>query len=94
MSAPAWHLLTGELARGGIGDYTRLLADALADAGREVHVWSPDAAGVDAPPRVGPSHARASDAWRCGSWARRWTAFPRRGGCWCSTRRRRGGCAG
>ena len=46
MSAPAWHLLTGELSRGGIGDYTRLLADALADAGREVHVWSPDAAGV------------------------------------------------
>lgn len=42
----AWHLLTGELARGGIGDYTRLLADALADAGREVHAWSPDAAGV------------------------------------------------
>ena len=46
MSALAWHLLTGELARGGIGDYTRLLADALADAGRQVHVWSPDAAGV------------------------------------------------
>jgi glycosyltransferase involved in cell wall biosynthesis len=44
--APAWHLLTGELSRGGIGDYTRLLADALADAGPEVHVWSPDAAGV------------------------------------------------
>lgn len=44
--APAWHLLTGELSRGGIGDYTRLLADALADAGRDVHVWSPDAAGV------------------------------------------------
>lgn len=42
----AWHLLTGELAGGGIGDYTRLLADALADAGRDVHVWSPDAAGV------------------------------------------------
>lgn len=46
MSVAAWHLLTGELARGGIGDYTRLLADALADAGAEVHVWSPDAAGV------------------------------------------------
>jgi glycosyltransferase involved in cell wall biosynthesis len=46
MSAPVWHLLTGELARGGIGDYTRLLADALADAGREVHVWLPDAAGA------------------------------------------------
>jgi glycosyltransferase involved in cell wall biosynthesis len=44
--AAAWHLLTGELSRGGIGDYTRLLADALADAGEDVHVWSPDAAGV------------------------------------------------
>lgn len=44
MSAPVWHLLSGELARGGIGDYTRLLADALADAGRKVHAWSPDAA--------------------------------------------------
>jgi glycosyltransferase involved in cell wall biosynthesis len=43
MSAPVWHLLTGELARGGIGDYTRLLADSLAEARREVHVWSPDA---------------------------------------------------
>jgi glycosyltransferase involved in cell wall biosynthesis len=43
---PTWHLLTGELARGGIGDYTRLLADALADAGRDVHAWSPHAAGV------------------------------------------------
>lgn len=42
----AWHLLTGELSRGGIGDYTRLLADALADAGQDVHVWSPDTAGV------------------------------------------------
>ena len=43
MSVRAWHLLTGELAAGGIGDYTRLLADALAAARREVHVWSPDA---------------------------------------------------
>jgi glycosyltransferase involved in cell wall biosynthesis len=42
----AWHLLTGELARGGIGDYTRLLADALAEAGRPVHAWSPDGADV------------------------------------------------
>lgn len=40
---PAWHLLTGEYPpdRGGIGDYTRLLARALADNGREVHVWTP-----------------------------------------------------
>lgn len=40
---PAWHLLTGEYPpdRGGIGDYTRLLARALADHGRQVHVWTP-----------------------------------------------------
>ena len=43
MSAPVWHLLTGEYPPegGGIADYTRLLARALADAGRQVHVWTP-----------------------------------------------------
>lgn len=43
MSAPAWHLLTGEYPPegGGIADYTQLLARALADAGRQVHVWTP-----------------------------------------------------
>jgi glycosyltransferase involved in cell wall biosynthesis len=43
---PAWHLLTGEYPpdRGGIGDYTRLLARALADHGCQVHVWTPSAA--------------------------------------------------
>lgn len=43
MSAPAWHLLTGEYPPhgGGIADYTALLARALADAGRDVHVWTP-----------------------------------------------------
>ena len=43
---PAWHLLTGEYPpdRGGIGDYTRLLARALADHGRQVHVWTPSVA--------------------------------------------------
>ncbi len=48
-SAPSnrvWHLLTGEYppARGGVGDYTRHLAEALARAGREVHVWAPSPA--------------------------------------------------
>jgi glycosyltransferase involved in cell wall biosynthesis len=39
----AWHLVTGEYPpqRGGVGDYTELLAGALARAGREVHVWAP-----------------------------------------------------
>ncbi len=43
MSAPVWHLLTGEYPPegGGIADYTQLLARALADAGRQVHVWTP-----------------------------------------------------
>lgn len=43
MSAPVWHLLTGEYPPdgGGIADYTALLARALADAGRNVHVWTP-----------------------------------------------------
>jgi glycosyltransferase involved in cell wall biosynthesis len=43
MSAPVWHLLTGEYPPhgGGIADYTALLARALADAGRDVHVWTP-----------------------------------------------------
>lgn len=39
----AWHLITGEYPpqRGGVGDYTALLAGALAAAGAEVHVWCP-----------------------------------------------------
>jgi glycosyltransferase involved in cell wall biosynthesis len=37
-----WHLVTGEYppGGGGIGDYTRLLAAALAEGGDEVHVWT------------------------------------------------------
>ncbi|HYR11612.1 MAG TPA: hypothetical protein VEQ60_27765 [Longimicrobium sp.] len=43
MSAPVWHLLTGEYPPegGGIADYTAVLARALADMGRQVHVWTP-----------------------------------------------------
>ncbi|HEX8244153.1 MAG TPA: glycosyltransferase [Longimicrobium sp.] len=39
----AWHLLTGEYppAGGGVGEYTELLARALAREGRTVHVWAP-----------------------------------------------------
>ncbi|HEX2204634.1 MAG TPA: glycosyltransferase family 4 protein, partial [Longimicrobium sp.] len=38
-----WHLVTGEYPpdRGGVGDYTARLARALAEAGREAHVWAP-----------------------------------------------------
>ena len=42
-----WALLTGEYPPqpGGVSDYTRLVARGLANAGDEVHVWAPGAAG-------------------------------------------------
>ena len=41
-----WHILTPEYPPdcGGVGDYTALIAAALADAGDVVHVWHPGAA--------------------------------------------------
>lgn len=38
-----WHLVTPEFPprSGGVGDYTRLIADGLVEAGDEVHVWCP-----------------------------------------------------
>lgn len=42
-----FHLLTGEWPplSGGVGDYTEQLANALADHGCRVHVWTPAHAG-------------------------------------------------
>jgi glycosyltransferase involved in cell wall biosynthesis len=53
-SGPTFHLLTGEYppGAGGVGDYTQLVAQALARRGCDVHVWTPsthsvqDAGGV------------------------------------------------
>jgi glycosyltransferase involved in cell wall biosynthesis len=38
-----WHIITGEYPpkRGGVGDYTYLLARALAEVGDDVHIWTP-----------------------------------------------------
>ncbi len=40
---PSWHIVTGENppAPGGVSDYTRNLACALAKCGDQVHVWAP-----------------------------------------------------
>jgi glycosyltransferase involved in cell wall biosynthesis len=40
---PPWHIITGEYdpAPGGVADYTRSVASALARSGDEVHVWTP-----------------------------------------------------
>lgn len=48
--AGTWHLITGEYPpqAGGVGDYTAVLAGALAATGVDVHVWAPPVAvGTD-----------------------------------------------
>src|SRR6266851_6265447 len=42
-----WHLITSEYPPklGGVSDYSRLLGEALALSGEEVHVWCPPALG-------------------------------------------------
>ncbi|XXF79113.1 glycosyltransferase family 4 protein [Myxococcaceae bacterium GXIMD 01537] len=47
MSRASWHFLTGEYPPqpGGVSDYTRQVASALARAGESVHVWAPPASG-------------------------------------------------
>lgn len=45
-----WHLITSEYPPqiGGVSDYTYMVANGLAAAGDEVHVWCPTAAGETA----------------------------------------------
>lgn len=40
---PSWHIITSEYPpqTGGVSDYTQLVAQGLAEAGDEVHVWCP-----------------------------------------------------
>lgn len=66
----AWHIVTSEYPPdvGGVSDYTRQVAEGLARAGEEVHVWCPrpaDAhAGVHIHPELGsirPSDLRRID---------------------------------
>jgi glycosyltransferase involved in cell wall biosynthesis len=59
----AWHFITGEYPpqSGGVGDYTAILAAAMADAGAEAHVWTATP-GTDAPGAAVEVH-RVPDAW-------------------------------
>ena len=47
-ASPCWVLITGEYppAPGGVSDYSRQIAQGLAEAGDEVHVWAPAASGM------------------------------------------------
>lgn len=58
-----WHLVTGEYPpqRGGVADYTHLLAASLANAGDEVHVWCPGDLGDSHD--AGVSVHRSAGAW-------------------------------
>ena len=49
----AWHIVTGEYPPqpGGVSDYTRLIAEALADAGDRVTVWAPRLPNAECGPR-------------------------------------------
>jgi glycosyltransferase involved in cell wall biosynthesis len=55
-----WHILTGEYppAPGGVSDYTKVVAHALAAAGDHVDVWTPPSTGGedDPYPRVQVHH--------------------------------------
>ena len=56
------HLLTPEYPplQGGVSDYTRNVAEALAHAGEDVHVWCP-------PVGAAPAHERVTVHGECGT---------------------------
>lgn len=49
-----WHIITGEYPpqRGGVSDYTQLVASGLAEAGDTVHVWCPPSGDAPGTPGV------------------------------------------
>jgi glycosyltransferase involved in cell wall biosynthesis len=57
-----WHIITGEYPpqAGGVSDYTRLVAEGLADAGDAVTVWAPKCAAalVSHSPAIGGVEVR------------------------------------
>jgi hypothetical protein len=76
----AWHILTGEYPPqpGGVSDYTRLVAQGLADRGIDVHVWaSPTAAGSREESFLGATVHRDAGHWRRSDLARLGTMLDR-----------------
>lgn len=65
MDDAAWHFFTGEFppVSGGVGDYSAILAGAMAAAGAEVHVWTGARDEAGAVPSNGASVHRIGDAW-------------------------------
>jgi glycosyltransferase involved in cell wall biosynthesis len=76
-----WQILTGEYppARGGVSDYTQILAGALAAAGDAVHVWTPRVAGPELE-QLGVVVHRIPDRFGPRTLARLSTAIARAGG--------------
>lgn len=64
MTRPVYHVVTGEYPPrpGGVGDYSFLLAAALAKAGAEAHVWTGPADGPT-PETAGVVVHREAGAW-------------------------------
>lgn len=65
-----WHLLTGEYPPqdGGVSDYTRLVARALAEAGDRVVVWAPPSSSADSADHPRIDVRRLPDRFGPGSW--------------------------
>ncbi len=63
------HLLTPEYppAIGGVGDYARQVAQGLAEAGDDVHVWCPGENGRESSGGPGPRSSHVGELQRRGS---------------------------
>jgi glycosyltransferase involved in cell wall biosynthesis len=71
LNSGEWHLITGEYPpeRGGIADYSALVASGLAKAGVDVHVWTTGLEG-DASEMDGVTVHRSGEGWSRGDLAR------------------------
>lgn len=82
--AQCWHVITCEYPPqlGGVSDYTRLVAEMLAQAGDEVHVWCPLSGATPQSGRITVhgmlGKAGVTDLWRLGRKLNAFTGSRRR----------------